>query len=65
MTKIETLREEFRYSVEQKLECTVRTATRSVRLPVTARWTLFPTMASSRLPIHRVDSFASTQAPRD
>jgi GGDEF domain-containing protein len=64
-TKIETLREEIRYLVEQKLEYTVRTATRSVRLPVTARWTLFPTMASSRLLIQRIDSFASLQPPRD
>jgi GGDEF domain-containing protein len=62
--KIETLREEIGYLVEQKLECTVRTATRSVRLPVTARWTLFPAMASSRLSIHRIDRFASMQAPR-
>jgi GGDEF domain-containing protein len=64
-TKIETLREEIRYLVEQKLEYTVRTATRSVRLPVTARWTLFPTMASPRLLIQRIDSFASMQPVRD
>jgi diguanylate cyclase (GGDEF)-like protein len=60
-TKIEQLREETRYLLEQKLEYTVRTATRSVRLPVTARWTLFSTMPSSRLLIQRIDSFASIQ----
>jgi len=63
--RIETLREEIRYLLEQKLECTVRTATRSVRLPVTARWTLFPTMASSRLLIQKIDTFASLQPVRD
>jgi GGDEF domain-containing protein len=63
--KIETLREEIRYLLEQKLEYTVRTATRSIRLPVTARWTLFPTMASSRLLIQRIDTFASLQPARD
>jgi diguanylate cyclase (GGDEF)-like protein len=63
--KIETVREELRYLLEQKLEYTVRTATRSVRLPVTVRWTLFPTMASSRLLIQRVDSFASMQPVKD
>lgn len=64
-TRIETLREEIRYLLEQKLEYTVRTATRSVGLPVTARWTLFPTMASSRLLIERIDTFASLQPIRD
>jgi GGDEF domain-containing protein len=63
--KIETLREEIRYLLEQKLECTVRTATRSVRLPVTARWTLFPTMTSSRLLIQKIDTFASLQPAKD
>jgi GGDEF domain-containing protein len=63
--KIETLREEIRYLLEQKLEYTVRTATRSVRLPVTARWTLFPTMASSRLLIQRIDNFAAMQPAKD
>jgi hypothetical protein len=51
--------------LEQKLECTVRTATRSVRLPVTARWTLFPTMTSSRLLIQKIDTFASLQPAKD
>jgi GGDEF domain-containing protein len=64
-TKIETLREEVRYLLEQKLEYTVRTPTRSVRLPVTARWALYPTMASSRLLIQRMDAFASMQPARD
>ncbi len=63
--KIETLREEIRYLLDQKLEYTVRTATRSVRLPVTARWTLFPMMASSRLLIQKIDTFASLQPARD
>jgi GGDEF domain-containing protein len=60
-TKIEILRDEIRYLMEQKLEYTVRTATRSVRLPVTARWTLFPTIASSPLLNQRIDGFASIQ----
>jgi GGDEF domain-containing protein len=63
--KIETLRQEIGYLLEQKLEYTVRTATRSVRLPVTARWTLFPTMASSRLLIQRIDTFASLQPAKN
>jgi GGDEF domain-containing protein len=57
--KIEALRGEIGYLMEQKLEYTVRTATRSVRLPVTARWTLFPMMPSSRLLIEKLDRFAS------
>jgi diguanylate cyclase (GGDEF)-like protein len=63
--KIETVREEIKYLLEQKLEFKVRTATRSIRLPVTARWTLFPTMASSRLLIEKIDAFASPQPIRD
>jgi GGDEF domain-containing protein len=63
--KIENLRNEIRYLLEQKLEFTARTATRSVRLPVTARWALFPMMASSRLLIRKLDGFAAIQAPND
>jgi GGDEF domain-containing protein len=64
-TKLEALREEIKYLLEQKIEFTVRTATRSVRLPVTVRWTLFPTTASARLLIQKVDTFAAMQPPKN
>ena len=39
--KVEVLRDEIKQLMERKLEYTVRTVTRSVRLPVAARWAIF------------------------
>jgi diguanylate cyclase (GGDEF)-like protein len=57
---LEKVREEMSQLMNTKLECTVRTATRSIRLPVTARWTLFPMMASPPALLQKIDEFAAT-----
>jgi GGDEF domain-containing protein len=59
--QLETVREEIKRLMERKLEHTVVTAKRSILLPVTARWALFPMMTSSRLLIQKIDAFASMQ----
>jgi GGDEF domain-containing protein len=63
--RIDPLREQIKLLMDEKLEYTVRTPTRSVRLPVTARWALFPMMPSPRLLIQKLDTFASMVPPRD
>jgi GGDEF domain-containing protein len=60
--RIETVRDEIGRLMEQKLEYPVRTATRSVKLPVTARWAVFPMMASPQLLTQKIDGFAAHSA---
>jgi GGDEF domain-containing protein len=63
--KVEPLRDEIKQLMERKLEYTVRTATRSVRLPVAARWAIFPISAPSPLLIQKIDVFAAMQPARN
>jgi diguanylate cyclase (GGDEF)-like protein len=63
--RTEALRDEIRHLMEQNLEHTVRTATRSIRLPVTARWAVFPLTASSQLLMQKIDVFAAMPPARD
>jgi GGDEF domain-containing protein len=56
--RIETVRDEMARLLEHKMEYTVRTATRSVLIAVTSRWTVFPVMAPDQL-VKKIDEFAS------
>ena len=47
--------------MDEKLEFTARTATRSVRVPVAARWATFSMMSSSQVLIQKIDGFAMMQ----
>ena len=62
--RIETARGEIARLMEHKLEYTVRTATRSSMIPVTARWAIFPVAAPSEDLIKKIDEFAALQGGR-
>jgi diguanylate cyclase (GGDEF)-like protein len=50
---------------EHKYEHTVRTATRTILLPISVRWTVLPQMASSRLLIQKIDQFIAQPGTPD
>ena len=62
---IERVRSEIGRIMETKLEHTIQTPSRSILLPVGARWTLFPMMAAPRLMYQKIDAFAAAPVPRD
>jgi len=43
----------------------VQTASRTILLPIAARWTVFPSMAAPRLLMHKIDAFAEAKAARE
>ncbi len=54
-------RESFSRLMERKFEHTLRTSSRSILLPVTTRWEIFPMMAVPRLLFQKIDSFIAMQ----
>jgi GGDEF domain-containing protein len=62
---VERVRSEVARIMENKLEHTVQTASRSVMFPIAARWTVFPMMAAPRLLYQKIDAFAALPAPKD
>ena len=64
VNRIEIVREEMARVMDAPFEYTVQTSSRGVLLPVTARWSVFPMMASPRLLFHKIDSFVSSQLGR-
>jgi len=61
VNRIEIVREEMARVMDAPFEYTVQMASRGVLLPVTARWSVFPMMASARLLFHKIDSFVNLQ----
>jgi GGDEF domain-containing protein len=61
---IEQVRKEIAQIVETKLEHTIKTPTRSILIPIGARWAVFPMMAAPGLIYQRIDPFAAL-ATRD
>jgi diguanylate cyclase (GGDEF)-like protein len=59
--RLEIVREELERVIDAGFEYTVQTASRGVLLPVSARWSIFPMMASPQLLFHKIDSFAKFQ----
>ncbi len=57
-TTLDAVRGAIDTALAPKLEHTVNTVTREVQLPISARWTVLPLMASPRLLFHKIDSFA-------
>ncbi|HUB78323.1 MAG TPA: diguanylate cyclase [Bryobacteraceae bacterium] len=57
--RLEIVRDEVARLMDARCEHTVQTASRTVLLPITARWTVFPSIAAPRLLIHKIDAFAS------
>ena len=56
--RLEIVRDEIARLMEARCEHTVQTASRTILLPIAARWTVFPSMAAPRLLIHKIDAFA-------
>ena len=63
--RLEIVRDEVARVMEIRCEHTVQTASRTILLPITARWAVFPSMAAPRLLIHKIDAFADMKAARD
>jgi GGDEF domain-containing protein len=62
---LERVRSEIGRIMEIKLEHTIQTPSRSILLPIGARWTVFPMMAAPRLMYQKIDAFAAAPIPRD
>jgi diguanylate cyclase (GGDEF)-like protein len=58
--RLEIVRDELARLMDVRCEHTVQTASRTILLPIDARWTVFPSMAAPRLLIHKIDAFAET-----
>lgn len=56
--RLEIVRDEVARVMDARCEHTVQTASRTILLPIAARWTVFPSMAAPRLLIHKIDAFA-------
>ena len=56
--RLEIVRDEVARLMDARCEHTVQTASRTILLPITARWAVFPSMAAPRLLIHKIDAFA-------
>jgi diguanylate cyclase (GGDEF)-like protein len=63
--RLERVRDEIGRVMELKYEHTVRTASRTILLPISARWALFPMMASPRLLTQKIENFISFQSSHD
>lgn len=56
---IDRVRMEVGEIMDAKWEKTIQTASRSILLPITARWAVMPMMAAPRLLYHKIDVFAA------
>jgi GGDEF domain-containing protein len=63
--RLEIVRDELARLMDIRCEHTVQTASRTILLPITARWTVFPSMAAPRLLIHKIDAFAEMKAGKE
>jgi diguanylate cyclase (GGDEF)-like protein len=61
-SSIEIVRTEIARIVETKLEHTIETTSRSIMIPIAARWAVFPMMAAPRLLYQRIDTFTAVGA---
>jgi diguanylate cyclase (GGDEF)-like protein len=63
--RLERVRDDIGRIMELKYEHTVRTASRTILLPISVRWALFPMMASPRLLTQKIENFISFQSSHD
>jgi diguanylate cyclase (GGDEF)-like protein len=63
--RLERVRDEIGRIMELKYEHTVRTPSRTILLPISVRWALFPMMASPRLLTEKIENFITFQSSRD
>jgi GGDEF domain-containing protein len=59
------VRSEFTHIMETKLEHNIQTPSRSVLIPVSAKWCLYPMMPTPRLLIQKIDEFAAGPVVRE
>jgi GGDEF domain-containing protein len=62
---LEIARSEFARIMETKLEHTMQTASRSVLIPISAKWCLYPMMVAPRLLVQKIDEFAARPPIRE
>jgi GGDEF domain-containing protein len=63
--RLDRVRDEIGRIMELKYEHTVRTPSRTILLPISVRWALFPMMASPRLLTQKIENFISFQISHD
>ena len=63
--RLEIVHDELARLMDLRCEHTVQTASRTILLPIEARWTVFPSMAAPRLLIHKIDAFAERKAGKE
>jgi diguanylate cyclase (GGDEF)-like protein len=64
-SSIERVRSEIAQMVDIKLEHNIETPSRSIMIPIAARWAVFPMMAAPRLLYKRIDTFSAVLMGRD
>jgi len=60
---LEIVRNEVGRIMAARLEHTIQTPSRSIMVPIAARWILIPMMAAQRLICQKIDAFTATPAP--
>jgi GGDEF domain-containing protein len=60
----EQVRREIGDIIENKLEHTIQTESRSVLIPIAARWNLFPVTDAPQLIVQKIDEFAASASVR-
>jgi len=63
--RLEIVRDELARLMDVRCEHTVQTASRTILLPIAARWAVFPSMAAPRLLVHKIEAFAEMKAGRE
>jgi hypothetical protein len=63
--RIEEVRRELALLMSYEFEYTIQTPSRSVLLPIVARWSVFPLIAAPHLLIRKIDTFVGRQNSPD
>lgn len=64
-SRMERVRDEIGRILETKCEYTVRTSSRTILLPISVRWAIFPLIASPRMLSQKLESFISPPSVND
>jgi GGDEF domain-containing protein len=63
--RIDHVRAEFRHFADTKLEKTVEIGSRTVLIPISTNWSIFPIAAPAETLMKRVETFTAAQVPKD
>ncbi len=64
-SRMERVRDEVARILETKCEYTVRTSSRTILLPISVRWAIFPLVASPCILAQKLENFISSQNPNE